>query len=838
MSGTIKKFNKTKNRRKIKLYKKKKGVAKTEDQEIQEIQSAYSDIDSSKINSFNDFPLSHRTKKGLRDTGYVTPTEIQRESIGPALRGLDILGAAKTGSGKTVAFLVPVLESLFCHQWTRLDGLGALIITPTRELALQIFETLRKVGRYHDFSAGLIIGGKDLHFEKKRMEQVNIIVGTPGRLLQHMDENPLFTCHNLQILVLDEADRCLDLGFEKTMNSIIENLPPKRQTLLFSATQTKSVRDLARLSLKDPCYVSVVEKAQHSTPEQLRQSYTVVELHDKMAVLWSFVRSHLKHKILVFLASCKQVKYHYEILCKLRPGISVLALYGSLHQLRRMDIYRSFCAKKHAVMIATDLAARGLDFPAVDWVVQLDCPEDAHTYIHRAGRTARYQAGGESVLVLLPSEEKAMLQRLEAARIPPLQSIKINPNKLQSPQRKLEALLAQDPALKESAQRAFVAYLKSVFLMADKAVFNIETLDTDAYAKSLGLAIPPRIRFLQKYQKAQRQKQLHVLEASGRDRVVIPSHSVDAPVEDDSVAASSEHDETDDSSSESDHDRNGAAGDMHWTLGGASDDNDDSDFGGILHVKQRDHALQGDVVPDDENNFMDESSAMNKKKKAKALTKAAIAKKVLKKKIIANKKTVFDEDGQAVVDATREKVTEVARQYEAEGEGGGIDLERAREVLREEDRVDKQRFRERVRMKHREEKRKLKKAKMKEMKEAEDQEVEKDTQDDTYASESGSESESSDGPDLSWLPDPDKVYGNRGDDENEEEDRSAESSSEDTEPDSEPHPQQQRRSKTTVGKRKMSLESNNGNVKKVKKANHLPESLEDAEYLALQFLRS
>nr|QOS47377.1 DEAD-box DDX10 [Locusta migratoria] len=833
MSSIVKKFNKTKNGRKVKLYKKKKGVTKTEDQEIQEIQNLYADIDTSKINSFNDFPLSHRTKKGLKDTGYVTPTEIQRESIGPALRGLDILGAAKTGSGKTVAFLVPVLECLFCRQWTRLDGLGALIITPTRELALQIFETLRKVGRYHDFSAGLIIGGKDLHFEKKRMEQVNIIVGTPGRLLQHMDENPLFTCDNLQILVLDEADRCLDLGFEKTMNSIIENLPPKRQTLLFSATQTKSVRDLARLSLKDPCYVSVVEKAQHSTPEQLRQSYTVVELHDKMAVLWSFVRSHLKHKILVFLASCKQVKYHYEILCKLRPGISVLALYGSLHQLRRMDIYRSFCAKKHAVMIATDLAARGLDFPAVDWVVQLDCPEDAHTYIHRAGRTARYQAGGESVLVLLPSEEKAMLQRLEAARIPPLQSIKINPNKLQSPQRKLEALLAQDPALKESAQRAFVAYLKSVFLMADKAVFNIEALDTDTYARSLGLAIPPRIRFLQKYQKAQQQKKLRMLEAGGSDEEVIPSHSEDAQMEDHSVAASSDGDETD-VSSESDH-HIAASDEGHWTLGGASDDNDDSDFGGILHVKQRDHALEDDTFPDAGDNSLDESSATNKKKKTKVLTKAAIAKKVLKKKIIANKKTVFDDEGQAVVNATREKVTEVARQYEAEGEGGGIDLERAREVLREEDRVDKQRFRERVRMKHREEKLKLKKAKMKQKKEAEDEE---DMQDDMKAYESGSESESSDGPDLSWLPDPDKVYGNKEDDGTEEEDKSVDSGSEDTEPDSEPHLQQQQRSKKIAGKRRISTETSNDKMKKVKKVKQLPESLEDAEYLALQFLRS
>ncbi len=152
---------------------------------------------------------------------------------------MDVLGAAKTGSGKTLAFVIPVLERLYCLQWTRLDGLGALIITPTRELAYQIFETIRKVGLQHDLSAGLIIGGKDLNFEKKRLHQCNIMICTPGRLLHHMDENPIFDCSNLQILVIDEADRCLDLGFSHTMNGIIENLPPKRQTLLFSATQTK-----------------------------------------------------------------------------------------------------------------------------------------------------------------------------------------------------------------------------------------------------------------------------------------------------------------------------------------------------------------------------------------------------------------------------------------------------------------------------------------------------------------------------------------------------------------------------------------------------------------------
>lgn len=254
--------------------------------------------------------------KGLRESGYHKPTDIQKETLGLALNGKDILGAAQTGSGKTLAFLIPIMETLFVQQWTKLDGVGAVVITPTRELAYQIFNTLRKIGQHHDFSAGLVIGGKDLKFERNLMNQCNIIICTPGRLLQHMDENPLFDCVNMQILVLDEADRCLDMGFEQTMNAIIANLPPKRQTLLFSATQTKSIKDLARLSLKDPSYVSAHEHNEFSTPKELNQSYVVVELKDKISLLWSFLKNHLNKKIIVFFSSCKQVKYIYEIFCK------------------------------------------------------------------------------------------------------------------------------------------------------------------------------------------------------------------------------------------------------------------------------------------------------------------------------------------------------------------------------------------------------------------------------------------------------------------------------------------------------------------------------------------
>lgn len=325
----MKKFKKTNNppnkqsggnKSKKPLFKGKIKSGAREDDEIKQLQDTYSSINPKKIVDLSDFPLSRKTKLGLKKCKYIKPTEIQRESIGYALQGRDVLGAAITGSGKTLAFLIPVMENLFVKKWVRQDGVGAIIISPTRELAYQIFGTLKEVGAHHDFSAGLIIGGKNLKFERSRMDQCNVIICTPGRLLQHMDENPLFNCSTMQMLVLDEADRCLDMGFEETMNAIIENLPPERQTLLFSATQTKSVKDLARLSLRDPVYVAPHEQQAIITPSALKQNYVVIELEEKIAMLWSFIKNHKKQKIIVFMATCKQVKYVHEIFRLLRSG--------------------------------------------------------------------------------------------------------------------------------------------------------------------------------------------------------------------------------------------------------------------------------------------------------------------------------------------------------------------------------------------------------------------------------------------------------------------------------------------------------------------------------------
>jgi ATP-dependent RNA helicase DDX10/DBP4 len=451
-------------------------------------------IDGS-VRTFDDLPLSTFTKSGLKTSHFTILTEIQSRIIPLALKGIDLLGAAKTGSGKTLAFLVPVLENLYRAQFVGPDaGLGAMIITPTRELAIQIFEILRKVGgRGHLFAAGLVIGGKSLKEEQDALTRMNIVICTPGRILQHLSETASFNVDNLKMLVLDEADRILDMGFQRDVDAIIDYLPKERQTLLFSATQTKKVSDLARLSLRDPTYISVHEDAPSATPQTLQQSYILTPLPEKLDTLWSFLQSSKKSKILVFLSSGKQVRFVYESFRRLQPGIPLLHLHGRQKQTGRLQITTQFSHAKYSCLLATDVVARGIDFPAVDWVVQVDCPEDADTYIHRVGRTARAEKEGRAVLFLEPSEEEGMLQRLEKKRIP-IERISVRLNKQKTIKDQLQNMCFKDPELKYLGQKAFISYAKSVHLQKDKGIFKLDALDLGGFAEAIGLPGMPRIK--------------------------------------------------------------------------------------------------------------------------------------------------------------------------------------------------------------------------------------------------------------------------------------------------------------------------------------------------------
>ncbi|KAF2422377.1 P-loop containing nucleoside triphosphate hydrolase protein [Tothia fuscella] len=472
---------------------------KRDDVDVEALEKAVEDLDPKEVvTDFTDLPLSGPTKEGLKGAHFVTLTDIQAKAIPLALKGADILGAAKTGSGKTLAFLIPILENLYRDQCIGRDaGLGAMVIAPTRELAIQIFEVLKKVGGKggHLHSAGLLIGGKPFQDEQNALAGMNIVICTPGRMLQHLSQTSSFNADSLKMLVLDEADRILDMGFQKDVDAIIDYLPRERQTLLFSATQTKRVADLARLSLQDPEYISVHEAASKATPTNLQQNYILTPLSEKLNVLWSFIQSSKKSKILVFMSSAKQVRFVYEAFCKMQPGISLLHIHGRQKQTARLEITTKFAAAKMACLFATDVAARGLDFPAVDWVVQVDCPEDADTYIHRVGRTARYNREGRAVLFLDPSEEEGMLKRLEQKKVP-IEAIKVKQKKQQSITNQLANLCFKDPQLKYLAQKAFTSYAKSIYIQKDKDIFQLDKLGLEEFATSLGLPGAPRIKFM------------------------------------------------------------------------------------------------------------------------------------------------------------------------------------------------------------------------------------------------------------------------------------------------------------------------------------------------------
>lgn len=474
------------------------------------------DLKDGAYKDFTDLPLSGATKAGLKAAHFSMMTDIQAKAIPIALKGHDILGAAKTGSGKTLAFLIPVLENLHRLQHIGADaGLGALIISPTRELAIQIFDVLRRIGKHgHMFAAGLVIGGKSLEAEREALTRMNILVATPGRILQHLSQTAAFNVDDLKMLVLDEADRILDMGFQRDVDAILDYLPKERQTMLFSATQSSKVSDLARLSLHEPEYVSVHAEDKSATPKTLQQNYFVCPVEEKLDTLWSFIQASKKKKILCFFSSAKMVRFVYESFRHMQPGIPLLHIHGRQKQGARLDVTTKFAAAKASCLFATDVAARGLDFPAVDFVIQVDCPEDVDTYIHRVGRTARYHREGRGVLFLAPSEEEGMLRRFEAKRVP-IESINARQKKKQSIKSQLVHMCFKDPELKYLAQKAFVTYTKSLYVQKDKEIFNIKNYDLEAFAASLGLPGAPKIKFLKddddnKKKKHQSRQELEV----------------------------------------------------------------------------------------------------------------------------------------------------------------------------------------------------------------------------------------------------------------------------------------------------------------------------------------
>ncbi|KAE8379687.1 ATP-dependent RNA helicase has1 [Aspergillus bertholletiae] len=442
---------------------------------------------------FTELGLSEKTMKGIEGMGFETMTEVQRRTIPPLLAGRDVLGAAKTGSGKTLSFLIPAIEMLSALRFKPRNGTGAIIVSPTRELALQIFGQVRELLAHHSQTYGIVIGGANRRAEaEKLMKGVNLLVATPGRLLDHLQNTQGFVFKNLRTLIIDEADRILEVGFEDEMRQIAKILPSEnRQTMLFSATQTTKVEDLARISLRPgPLYINVDHRKEHSTVEGLEQGYVICEADKRFLLLFSFLKRNLKKKIIVFLSSCNSVKYYGELLNYI--DLPVLDLHGKQKQQKRTNTFFEFCNAKQGTLICTDVAARGLDIPAVDWIIQFDPPDDPRDYIHRVGRTARGSNGkGRSLMFLQPSEV-GFLKHLKEARVPVVE-FDFPAQKIVNVQSQLEKLIGQNYYLNKSAKEGYRSYLQAYASHSLRSVFDVHKLDLVKVSKGFGFSTPPRI---------------------------------------------------------------------------------------------------------------------------------------------------------------------------------------------------------------------------------------------------------------------------------------------------------------------------------------------------------
>ncbi|MAQ71263.1 MAG: ATP-dependent RNA helicase, partial [Alphaproteobacteria bacterium] len=348
------------------------------------------------MTSFEGFGLHKTLDQSLASMGFDTPTPIQKNAIPLALEGKDVLGSAQTGTGKTAAFAIPLVNKILNS-----DDSMALVLTPTRELARQVIDTVHQLlGQKSPVKTAFIIGGESIGKQLDKLRQKpRIIVGTPGRVNDHLRRKSL-KLETADMLVLDETDRMLDMGFGVQLDAIIEYMPHERQTLMFSATVPAEIERLSKKYLKNPERIEMGEANQ--TAENVTHDFMRIDdvaKYDELRVQLECRQG----SVIIFM----KTKYSTEKLVKklANDGYTADALHGDLKQSRRDRVLKNFRNNKYRVLVATDVAARGLDIPAVDWIIQFDPPDEPKEYIHRVGRTAR-GAGtkGRALLFLIPEE--------------------------------------------------------------------------------------------------------------------------------------------------------------------------------------------------------------------------------------------------------------------------------------------------------------------------------------------------------------------------------------------------------------------------------------------------
>ena len=436
---------------------------------------------------FSEMNLNKILLERLNLQGYETATEIQAKSIPIALKGEDIIGSAKTGSGKSLAFLIPTVQYILNHP--KNEGIQSLVITPTRELALQLYDLAKSLMNDNGTTCVLVIGGgnRKKEAEKLSSSEARIIICTPGRLIDHMVNTKKFNYNNIKILTIDEADKILKIGFEEELTEIIKLIPKNRQTLLFSATITPKVEDLITLSVKN--YENIRIKSSDPTVSTLEQGYLIIDADKKFLFLFTFFKKNKNAKILVFFATCKEVEFYSSLLNYV--DVPVLSITGEYKQQKRSTTFMEFCSLDKGILLCTDVAQRGLDIPDVDWVIQYDPPHDPEEYLHRVGRTARgANKVGKALLMIMPNEIN-FIRMLQLYKIK-LDEFQFPEKKLAKVQEQLEKLVnKKDKYLLNLATDAYRAYIHSYHANTDKDTFDLEKLDLLKVCKSFGLISPP-----------------------------------------------------------------------------------------------------------------------------------------------------------------------------------------------------------------------------------------------------------------------------------------------------------------------------------------------------------
>jgi len=459
--------------------------------------------------SWDESLLSPSTLSTLKRLNFTKMTPVQAAAIPLFLARKDVAAEAVTGSGKTLAFIIPVLETLTrLTTPLRKHDIGCLIISPTRELASQISEVLAEFLKDsgQGLSQQLFIGGNKVDKDVQNFEDNggNVIIGTPGRLEDllmgktvgaTMGGNKFVTgLKTLEMLILDEADRLLSLGFEFALNTILGFCPKQRRTGLFSATQTSEVSNLIRAGLRNPAVVSVRDhsrlEADQRTPASLENFYLMCDPRLKLSTLVTLLRERAGQKLMVFAATCACVDYFNVLLKHFLSDTNIFSIHGKMKK-KRHKIFNQFREAKSGILLCTDVMARGVDIPEVDWVVQMDPPSNAEAFVHRCGRTARIGNKGAAVLLLHPNEESYIdfLSLNQKVTLTPLEAVTPESDLLAD----VRTLLKSDRGHLDRANRAFVSYIQSYAKHECSVLMRIRDLDLGGAASSYGLLKMPRM---------------------------------------------------------------------------------------------------------------------------------------------------------------------------------------------------------------------------------------------------------------------------------------------------------------------------------------------------------